>query len=198
MYFLVLLVVFQLSFVSFKVVGLPDVPNIDPDGNAFVSAFTQEVKSSSVLSELFDMKGNSGEGLGQYIYNDARKNLQSFGVEDAENAAAYATQHLSQDFPVLTFDTLVKVFGTIMARYLSSEGILNEGNSQTLAMEYAKSFEDSANSNMNSQVGSKFIAIGQGFVPFVTSIVQMTPEKGNKIATYFGDAWKLEAASRSA
>ncbi|GFS70186.1 hypothetical protein NPIL_511171 [Nephila pilipes] len=227
MYFFVLLVIFQFSFNSFKVVGLdvsgysydptaftlsqiplipddalspslPSVKNVEsfllgPTAVAFVETFTQLVKSSNVLSQVFDQSETTGYRFYRFLYKSCRMQFINYGSPYPEVAAEICTLPIAQNFPNLPLQIMINAYGYTMARLLLSEKILNESNAEMLALDFAKSFEDIAERQSRSQSDFEFWVLSKGFRNFTISQIAMTPRKGWRLAIYCAVTWMLNA-----
>ncbi|GFT26402.1 uncharacterized protein NPIL_277881, partial [Nephila pilipes] len=134
----------------------------------------------------------TGLQYSQFLYRYALDWSLKWGVFKSELAAEFASRPIKYNFLILPLETMVRVYGNVMGRFFYSEGILTEENAQNLALEYAKSFEESAKRNLSDQYNSKLLAIGEGFIGFLLSHITMSPEKGWRFAIFYGDTWLLE------
>ncbi|GFY52245.1 hypothetical protein TNIN_225181 [Trichonephila inaurata madagascariensis] len=96
-------------------------------------------------------------------------------------------------FPNLPLNTIIRVYSSIVARYLCTEGVLNEVNAPSLAWSFAEMLEDCESQISNLQPDYQSQAISKGFINFLSSFVRFNDTKGWKLATIFGNAWQNEA-----
>ncbi|GFS71594.1 hypothetical protein NPIL_259311 [Nephila pilipes] len=161
--------------------------NIDESAvNAFVTAFTEAVRSSNILTQLFDWREEPEKEIAQAINRKVKYFLSAWGADNAEDIAASLTQYIPQNFSAHPLDTPVRANGYSMANYLVSEGILNTRNAPTLAKVYAKSFEHFA-----CKTDIKIDAARDGFANFATSLTPLSLERGLKLAQKYEEAWRL-------
>ncbi|GFS66286.1 hypothetical protein NPIL_549771 [Nephila pilipes] len=99
------------------------------------------------------------------------------------------------NFPHLSLDIMIRVYSKITSRYLYTEGILTIANAQPLANTFAKMIENSAEGILLSECDSKFEAINNGFINFLSSFIQFLPPKGWKLCVTYGNSFQLEAAN---
>ncbi|GFT18458.1 hypothetical protein NPIL_687501 [Nephila pilipes] len=118
---------------------------------------------------------------------DNKRLLLSWDVDNAEDIAASIAKCVAKQFPAMSLDTLIKVYGHAMGAYIASQGILNEANVPTLSKAYTKSFEHFDRSTEN-----KYEAVRNGFINFATSLTPMTPERGRKLAQHCEEAIRQE------
>ncbi|GFT63742.1 hypothetical protein NPIL_246681 [Nephila pilipes] len=178
--------------------SLPSVKNVEafllgPTAVTFVETFTQLVKSSNVLSQVFDQSETPGYRFYQFLYKSCRMQFINHGSPYAEVAAEICTLPIAQNFPNLPLQVLVNAFGYAMARLLLSEKILNESNAEMLALDFAKSFEDTAERQSRSQSDFEFWVLSKGFSNFTISQIAFTPRKGWRLAIYCAVTWMLDA-----
>ncbi|GFW58991.1 hypothetical protein TNCV_2830971 [Trichonephila clavipes] len=105
--------------------------------------------------------------------------LSTWGATNPENNAAFVKQHIPKNLSALPWETPIRVYGSSMANYLISEGILSERNANLLAKAYAKSYEYFANTD------NKIADTKLGFLNFAASLTALTAEKGVKMAQKF-------------
>ncbi|GFR19747.1 hypothetical protein TNCT_319941 [Trichonephila clavata] len=140
--------------------------------NSFVTSFLEAVKSSNTLAEIFDFRQLSGQQVAENIYKGAVSTLSSWGATNAENYAALTTKHIPKNLSTLPWETFIRVYGSSMANYLASEGILNERNADMLAKAYAKSYKYFATNEE-----TKIAATKLGLLTFAASLTQLTAER---------------------
>ncbi|GFT63746.1 uncharacterized protein NPIL_246701 [Nephila pilipes] len=167
---------------------------LGPSAISFVEVFTRAIKSSNLLTDVFDFSEMTGLQFYQFHYRNFFFQLLRYKSPFAEVAADMCTLPIAQNFPNLSFQIMVDVYGYIMARFLLSEKILNHLNAETLALDYVKSFMDAAELISSSESNYKLRVLLRGFLSFTISHVEMTPKKGWRLATYCGVTWMLNAA----
>ncbi|GFT14885.1 hypothetical protein NPIL_61841 [Nephila pilipes] len=104
--------------------------------------------------------------------------------------------HPIVSFPHLSLDIMIGVYSKVTARYLYTEGILTIANAQALANTFAKMIENSATGILLSESDSRFEAINDGFIKFLTSFIQFLPPKGWKLCVTYGNFFQMEAANK--
>ncbi|GFT36659.1 hypothetical protein NPIL_503621 [Nephila pilipes] len=154
--------------------------------NAFVAAFTEAVRSSNILTQMFDWREEPEKEVAQAVCKEVKFFLSAWGADNVENIAASTIQYIPQNFSAHPLETPIRANGNTMANYLVSEGILNTRNAPILAKTYAKSFE-----HFSCRTEIKMNAVRDGFINFATSLTPMTPERGLKLAQKYEEAWRL-------
>ncbi|GFQ68553.1 uncharacterized protein TNCT_108581, partial [Trichonephila clavata] len=125
--------------------------------------------------------------------------LASLGARKPEKIADFSTRPMAQNFNVFTREEMVRVYSSVAASYLDSQGILTQDNAKDLANQYANTFEKSANETVvEDDPTSKFEAVGNGLMEFLMSVDTMTVEKGWVGAIYYESEWLLTAAETPA
>ncbi|GFS70193.1 uncharacterized protein NPIL_511201 [Nephila pilipes] len=165
---------------------------VEPEVAAFVTALTRDIKSSKILSQLFDFRDTTGLEFAQFTYEFYLYWLRRWKTDDPEIAAEFASRPIAQNFPNLPLDPMIRTHGNVYGRFLYTEEILNQSNAQKLASILSKSLMESAKRNWNTRTDSKYLAIGLGCINFLSSAVRMTPAKGWKLAIIFGDSFLME------
>ncbi|GFS70203.1 hypothetical protein NPIL_511231 [Nephila pilipes] len=195
MHLVVFLIILHVSVDISAAVTDEKIPSksVESKVNAFTDDFYKAVRSSNVLTQLFDWHEMAIDQLSSAVDRKSKSKLSSWGIDNAENLAASITQYLTPDFPALSSETVMRIYGFMMANYLVSEGILNDTNGPSLALAYARSLENFANSG-----DTKYEAVSNGFVNFVISLTPMTPERGIKLVQKFEEAMRLENARQGA
>ncbi|GFW59032.1 hypothetical protein TNCV_2831381 [Trichonephila clavipes] len=158
----------------------------------FIDAFTHRVHASETLTRLLDFCKVSGLEYSEKLYRLALSYHIKWGMSHPDVAAHIAAEPIAL-FPELPLDTMVRVYSSIVARYLCTEGVLNEDNAVSLALSFAEKLEDSDRQTSRLQPDRRFQAINHGFVQFLSLFVRFNETKGWKLATLFGNGWQTEA-----
>ncbi|GFT63756.1 hypothetical protein NPIL_246741 [Nephila pilipes] len=194
MYFLaVALIALQITYISSRNSGKPKRnKSVAPAESIFIDSFTQIVDASGPLSQLLDLSQTTGVEYHDFIYRRALAAHAEWGMTPLDVSAAIAAGPIIK-FPNLPKSTMTRVYSSVVARYLLTEGVLNESNAQFLARWFAETMENSANQISSFLPEYQYQAISNGFINFLSSFVQFTPKKGWKLASLYGKAWKTEA-----
>ncbi|GFT63740.1 uncharacterized protein NPIL_246671, partial [Nephila pilipes] len=110
-----------------------------------------------------------------------------------EVAARLGTLPVAQNFHHLPLQIVVNVYGYSVARFLLSEKMLNQSNAESLALAYAKAFEDNVELIPKTRPDYKLWVLSKGFGNFTTTQVAMKPMKGWRLAIYCGVTWMMNA-----
>ncbi|GFY41902.1 uncharacterized protein TNIN_247501 [Trichonephila inaurata madagascariensis] len=169
------------------------------DQDTFVDTFVQLVYESNTLKDLFDLSETPAIEFASYAHKHIATELASLGAKNPERVADFATRPMAQNFKVFTREEMVRVYSSVAASYLYSQGILMQDNAQDLANEYANSFEKSANETVvENDPTTKFKAVGNGFMEFLMSKGTLTHEKAWTVAIITKASGLLTAAETPA
>ncbi|GFY41904.1 uncharacterized protein TNIN_247521 [Trichonephila inaurata madagascariensis] len=148
------------------------------DQDTFVDTFVQLVYKSDILKDLFDLSETPAIEFAGYVHKHFVPMLASLGARNPEKIADFATRPMAQNFKLFTREEMVRVYSSVAASYLYSQGILIQDNAKDLANQYANTFEKSANETVvENDPTSKFKAIGNGLMEFLMSKDTLTVEK---------------------
>ncbi|GFQ68550.1 uncharacterized protein TNCT_108561 [Trichonephila clavata] len=169
------------------------------DQDTFIDTFVQLVYESDSLMDLFDLSKTPAIEYTQHAYKHFVTVLASLGARKPEKIADFSTRPMAQNFNVFTREEMVRVYSSVAASYLDSQGILTQDNAKDLANQYANTFEKSANETVvEDDPTSKFEAVGNGLMEFLMSVDTLTVEKGWVGAIYYESEWLLTAAETPA
>ncbi|GFS70190.1 uncharacterized protein NPIL_511191 [Nephila pilipes] len=166
---------------------------LGPAAITFFENFSQAVKSSNILSEIFDLSSATGLQFSQFVKKNCLQDLLKWGVPNAEVAVEFAVQPIAKSMPNLPLPVTVSAYAFSVARFLLSEKILNQANAEKLSLAYAKSFEESAKRIPSTKPDYKFWVLHEGCFDFINSEVEMTPAKGWRLEIYLEVTWMLNA-----
>ncbi|GFY52244.1 hypothetical protein TNIN_225171 [Trichonephila inaurata madagascariensis] len=110
-----------------------------------------------------------------------------WGMTRPDISSQIATNHVAL-FPNFPLNTMIRVYSSMIARYLYTEGVLNEINAPSLAWSFAEMLED-----CESQTSNRTQAISNAFINILSSFVHLNNTKGWKLAIISGNAWQTEA-----
>ncbi|GFY52246.1 hypothetical protein TNIN_225191 [Trichonephila inaurata madagascariensis] len=158
----------------------------------FIDAFTQRVHASETLTRLLDFCKVSGLEYSEKLYRIALSYHIKWGMSHPDVAAHIAAEPIAL-FPNLPLDTMVRVYSSIVARYLCTEGVLNENNAVSLALSFAEKLEDCNRQTSRLRPDHRSQTINHGLAQFLSLFVHFDEIKGWKLATLYGNGWQTEA-----
>ncbi|GFS84858.1 uncharacterized protein NPIL_65791, partial [Nephila pilipes] len=120
--------------------------------------------------------------------------LTEVGTSQPEVIADYGTRSMVQNFKYFTPNSIIRVYATLAAYYLSFKEVLTQDNSRELALQYASIIKTMARDNIvQGEPTSKFPVIKNSFLEFLTSIDTLTPESALMLAISYEIEWILVA-----
>ncbi|GFT63749.1 hypothetical protein NPIL_246711 [Nephila pilipes] len=164
-----------------------------PAEKIFLKTFAQFVHCSDILVQLLDQSQITGQQYEQLAYKFVAETQSKCGAKQPEALAKIATRYIGLNFSTLHLANIIRIYASTIARFMYSEGILFEKNALELAIALATAIERNSKRNMNCQTQCKFYPINNGSVNFLDSYVEMSPEKGEKLAVIYGYEFLLEA-----
>ncbi|GFR02990.1 hypothetical protein TNCT_363551, partial [Trichonephila clavata] len=115
-----------------------------------------------------------------------------WGTSHPDVAAHVAADPIAL-FPNLPLNIMSRVYSSIVARYLRSEGVLNEVNALSLAWSFAEKLEDYNRRTSKLLPDYRSQAINNAFAEFLSSLVRFNEDNAWLLAAVCGNAWKTEA-----
>ncbi|GFY18382.1 uncharacterized protein TNCV_2396111 [Trichonephila clavipes] len=167
--------------------------------DTFVDTFVQLVYESNTLKDLFDFSETPAFEFASHTHKRIADTVASLGAKNPERIADFATRPMAQNFKVFTREEMVRVYSSVAASYLYSQGILIQDDAKDLANQYADACEKSANETVvENDPTSKFKAIGNGLEEFLMLKDTLTVEKAWMGVIYYESEWLLTAAETPA
>ncbi|GFQ75624.1 hypothetical protein TNCT_273031, partial [Trichonephila clavata] len=158
----------------------------------FIDAFTQRVHASETLTRLLDFCKVTGLEYSETFYPLALSYHIKWGMSHPDVAAHIAAEPITL-FPDLPLDTMIRVYSSIVARYLRTEGVLNEVNALSLAWSFAEKLKDCGRQTSKLRPDYRNQAIHNTLAEFLSSFVYFNETKGWKLVTIYRKAWQTEA-----
>ncbi|GIY00456.1 RP1-2 domain-containing protein [Caerostris darwini] len=167
-------------------------PLIRPCVKNFVSAFTDCVESSEVLTNVFDISLTTPKDFQTFMYEYVAEKASLFGFQSPTKLADIASKEIPACFDKLIPTTMIRIFANAVARFLFEEGVLHDEDADALAFGYANVLEDDAKRIVQvDNPKSKLQALCDGFADFLNSLGQLTPDKKDRISICFAKEVKL-------
>ncbi|CAL1268625.1 unnamed protein product [Larinioides sclopetarius] len=158
----------------------------------FVSTFTDSVKNSNILSDVFEISQTTPTDFRKFAYDYVKASATNLGMESPHDVADTVAKAIEDHFETLIPTLMIKVFANTAAKFLQSEGLLNPMNTASLAASYADALTETTKKNVNQEnPESKLKALMGGIEKFFISLNLLVAEKGQKLASTFANEVKL-------
>ncbi|GFW70928.1 hypothetical protein TNCV_190191 [Trichonephila clavipes] len=167
-----------------------------PSVSIFESILQEEVRSSELLSELFDFSHVTSEEFSKKMYRYIFSTYKKYKVLRDVPYIHSCINSISKYHKTITIPFLVRVFANSVSKVAFTEGILNMENAESMALIFANIIREKAERYLRSgDLEWKYKAMQQAWQEF-SQRFQLISEKCIVLATLiFGEAWKEHDSS---
>ncbi|GFR27263.1 uncharacterized protein TNCT_532091 [Trichonephila clavata] len=190
------------SFTAYDVTILSEEQRVPVD--SFISTFVQTVNSREKLKDVFDISDRRSIEFAEYVKELLLNVLKALGIKNSEILDDFATRPMKQNMKSFSPQSMITVYGRLLATYLYSEGYMTtQDNAKELALKFFEYMESNANTYLvQGDTSTKFPAITNGFMEFLLYFNNSddefsTAERAVKFSVLHESLWLLTAIETS-